>query len=322
MTVLRPSSASVLSAELRPYATRRERIPGVDLSALNRVLEYTPEDMTVLAAAGMRLSELQTHLGRHQQWLPLDPPGDPTIHDLLAGDRSGPRRYGYGTVRDYVIGLAAVLADGRLIHGGGRVVKNVAGYDLPKLFIGSHAELGIIVEVNFKVRPVPGSEHFRQRSCDSLEAARALTDKVLESALTPAVLDWHNLSSGELSGAGCHVIVGFAGTAAEVDWQCAVAAELGFHQPATLDYDKCFAPGHQAVPVTKLSVLPSETAPVLARLGQGEFVARAGNGIIYWRGPTEKVPSLPSEPSPLATRLKQEFDPHGMLPPLPGTTNP
>src|SRR4029079_15759241 len=102
--------------------------------ALSRVLEHEPGDLTGIVEAGIRLSELQAALQPHGQMLALDPPGDPTIGACLAGDLSGPRRHRYGAVRDLAIGITVVLADGTIASSGGKVVKNVAGYDLGKLF--------------------------------------------------------------------------------------------------------------------------------------------------------------------------------------------
>jgi len=126
-----------------------------------------------------------------------------------ADQASGPRRFGYGTIRDYLIGLKVVLADGTLISSGGKVVKNVAGYDLTKLFIGSHGSLGVIVEATFKLRPLPELEKFVQAKCDSLEKADAFIEAVLNSELTPIVVDLHNQSTATaglihlLLGRGC-----------------------------------------------------------------------------------------------------------------------
>src|SRR5205085_5829061 len=129
---------------------------------------------------------------------PLDPPNSQTlsIERLLATNACGPRRFGYGTVRDYVIGMAVLLADGRMIHSGGKVVKNVAGYDLMKLFIGSRGSLGVIVEVTFKVLPLPETESFIEVRCNSLDEADQHIEAILKSPLVPVVLDLHNLTSG------------------------------------------------------------------------------------------------------------------------------
>lgn len=129
----------------------------LDLSALNRIAEYEPADLTVTVEAGVLLSQVQETLAAHGQWLPLDPPGDGSIGGLLAANRSGPARMAFGSARDLVIGLEAATAAGHLVKSGGRVVKNVAGYDLAKLHIGGLGSLGVIVQATFKVVPLPAA---------------------------------------------------------------------------------------------------------------------------------------------------------------------
>jgi glycolate oxidase FAD binding subunit len=132
----------------------------VGLRRLGRVLEHEPADLTATVEAGITLATLQEALGTRGQWLPLDPPapGESTLGGILAANTAGPRRLGYGTARDLVIGIRVVAADGQLVRAGGKVVKNVAGYDLAKLYIGSLGTLGIIVDATFKLRPRPESE--------------------------------------------------------------------------------------------------------------------------------------------------------------------
>jgi glycolate oxidase FAD binding subunit len=132
----------------------------LDLAAhLNRVVAHEPGDLTVTVEAGASLSDVQKVLGRAGQFLPLDPPGafdgSATVGGILATNAFGPSRAGYGSARDWLIGLTVVDAAGRVIKGGGKVVKNVTGYDLPKLHIGALGTLGVIVEATFKVAPVP-----------------------------------------------------------------------------------------------------------------------------------------------------------------------
>jgi glycolate oxidase FAD binding subunit len=129
----------------------------LDLRGLNHILEYEPADLTVTVEAGMRLSELQRLLGERGQWLPLDPPlpETATIGGILATNASGPTRHSRGTARDLVIGMSIALANGDIVKSGGRVVKNVAGYDMAKLQIGALGTLGVILHATFKVSPLP-----------------------------------------------------------------------------------------------------------------------------------------------------------------------
>ncbi len=129
----------------------------VSTERLNRIIEHTPADLVTVTEAGVTLRDLNVELGRNAQWLPIDPPDDgrATIGGVVATGLGGAQQFGYGSPRRHVIGMKLVLADGSLIKAGGRVVKNVAGYDLCKLFTGSYGTIGVIVEVNFKLRPLP-----------------------------------------------------------------------------------------------------------------------------------------------------------------------
>ena len=118
---------------------------------LNQILEHEPGDLTAIVEAGVRLSDLQAALAPFGQALALDPPGDPTVGACLAGDLSGPRHHRYGGMRDLVIGVTIVLSDGTIANSGGRVVKNVAGYDLGKLFSGSRGRLGLIARLALRL---------------------------------------------------------------------------------------------------------------------------------------------------------------------------
>ena len=303
---LTPSTVDELRKALATANASKSRVESWDLSALNRVIEHTPEDMTVTVEGGATLANLQAEVKKRGQWLPIDPPdSDVTIQQLLEMNVSGPRRFGYGTVRDYVIGMAVVMADGRLIHSGGKVVKNVAGYDLMKLFIGDQGTLGIVVEITFKLRPIPETERVFKKSCATIADAQKLIDSVLNSPITPTILDLHN-------SAGLTVVLGLDGARDEVEWQLARAAELGFTEPATLDYDKQF---HQQSGVKKLSVLPTKLADSIKAMGNNPFVVRAGNGVIYYRGNEVAWPTAPI-PKHLQQRVKDTFDPNHIFPDL------
>jgi FAD/FMN-containing dehydrogenase len=205
-----------------------------------------------------------------------------------------------------------VLADGRVIHSGGNVVKNVAGYDLMKLFIGSRGSLGMIVEAVFKLRPIPESEQIVETECATLDDADRLIGAVMDSELTPVVLDLHNAR------APFCLVLGFAGTREEVDWQLSKARELGFTKTSSLDYDGVMRGANSLMQT--ISVLPSKMLEALRELRNTQFVARAGNGVIYCRGPQTsmrggRTPSAGAQK--LSERLKAEFDPSHILPALP-----
>ena len=132
----------------------------VSTSRLNQIVEHEPADLIAIAQAGVRLTDFNARLAENGQWLPLDPPDDgrATLGGVVATGIGGAQQFGYGRPRGSVIGMRVVLADGSMIKAGGRVVKNVAGYDLCKLFTGSYGSLGIITELNFKLRPRPARE--------------------------------------------------------------------------------------------------------------------------------------------------------------------
>ena len=305
-----PTNKEELAAALRAANERRSQVGAPDLGAFNRILAHTPEDMTVTVEAGVTLAALQSALAQRGQWIPIDPPKADrlTIASLLSTNSSGPRRYGYGTIRDHLIGLQVALADGRLVRSGGKVVKNVAGYDLLKLFVGARDTLGLIVEATFKLLPLPETEHFVGAMCRTPDDCRQVIDSVMESSLTPSVLDCHNIGAAR---DGAFVVLGFSGTYEEVDWQLSQAAALGFRESATLDHDRMF--WDEAPPaVHRLSVLPSRVTEAIRELGGVPFVARAGNGMIYHRGgPPSPATALPTK---LLRRVKEIFDPNHILP--------
>ena len=121
----------------------------------DRLIEYEPGDLTAIAPASMALADLQLLLAERRQRLSLDPPGAPTIGECLLEDLSGPLRHRFGTMRDLVIGVTMVLADGTRANSGGKVVKNVAGYDLGKLLCGSRGRLGTLERVALRLHPLP-----------------------------------------------------------------------------------------------------------------------------------------------------------------------
>ncbi len=313
MKMVAPANLDELLQRLAGNYARSERIPPFSLAALHRVVEHAPEDLTVVVEAGINLGALQKKLATGGQWLPIDPPRPEgtTIAEILNANASGPRRFGYGTVRDYLIGIKVALADGRVIKAGGKVVKNVAGYDLCKLFVGSQGSLAIIVEATFKLRPLPEAEQFVASHCESFDQAAGLMEAVLASELTPVVVDWHRPLPTATRQA-CVVVLGFAGTRAEVDWQLAKAAAMGITEPATLEYETIFW-GAESRP-HRVSVLPSRLAQAIEKLGAVEWVARAGNGVAYYRGGTP--PPKGQVPVELTRRIKDAYDPKHLLPEL------
>lgn len=146
----------------------------LSLRRLDALVAYEPADLVVTAQAGMTFGALQAALFEHGQWLPLDAPPDATLGGLLATDRSGPRRLGYGTLRDMLLGLTVVNGDGVARKSGGRVVKNVTGYALEKLHLGALGTLGVITECTFKLRPRPETHSVQELEAPDFAAGFAL----------------------------------------------------------------------------------------------------------------------------------------------------
>jgi glycolate dehydrogenase FAD-binding subunit len=163
----------------------------IETTELNRVVEYEPADLTVTVEAGMRLSELQRILGENGQFLALDPPLEDaaTIGGVIATNASGPLRFAYGSARDLVIGTRVANPDGTVTHAGGRVVKNVAGYDLNKLYIGSLGTLAIVVELSFKLAPIPPALATLLGAFADTGGVSTLVGQVVRSALAPLAIE-------------------------------------------------------------------------------------------------------------------------------------
>lgn len=161
------------------------------LERMNRLVEHEPADLTASFEAGIRLADANAHLGRTSQWLALDPPhGDrATLGGVLATNASGPSRLRYGTARDLVIGVRVVHADGTVTKGGAKVVKNVTGYDMNKLYIGSLGTLAVIAGVTVKLHPRPIEERTWVAEMPSLETASGLVAKALDSHLVPTAIE-------------------------------------------------------------------------------------------------------------------------------------
>ncbi len=200
----------------------------VSTSRLNRLVEHAVGDLTVTAEAGMKFCDLQAILAKEGQFIALDPayPQDATLGGIVATADAGSLRQRYGGVRDMLLGLSFVRFDGQIAKAGGRVVKNVAGYDLMKLFTGSYGTLGIISQVTFRVYPIPDASQtvVLTGTADNIaQAAKTL----LGSALTPTAIDL--LSSGFGIGEGMALVTRFQSVEASVKEQSARLLEVGQH---------------------------------------------------------------------------------------------
>jgi glycolate oxidase FAD binding subunit len=268
------------------------------LDRVARVVEHHAADMTVTVEAGCTLAALETVLAETGQWLPIDPPApaDTTIGGMIAANLSGPLRASQGTVRDLLLGLRWVSASGELLSSGGRVVKNVAGYDLHKAHVGALGTLGIVVEATFKVRPRPAAERALVVGCDDPRAAVA-TALAARDVVEPS---WLEVASGDVLGidAPCAVAVGWLGVVEELDAaeervRTVLASERTTGEPATHDgADAAALRAHlaelalaPAAAVLRLSTLPGalgdDLVHALAALGdsRARFAAHAMNGV-------------------------------------------
>lgn len=270
---------------------------------LDRLVEHEPGDMTATAEAGLTLADFQAALGKAGQWLALDPalPADATIGGIVATAASGAHRLRYGGVRDQIIGVRIVRADGTIAKGGGKVVKNVAGFDLPKLFTGSLGTLGAIVTATFRVYPCEASAStVLLRSTDG-DVLGALAVRLLATVLVPSAIDL----TGTLGEAKQTLAVRFEGSMAacadQVRELLALAGPLGATSE-TLTGEEEAAHWHAATtpPQTasggatallKVMLLPGEVHDWLAALEAlaarsaigGAWRAHAGHGIVVVR---------------------------------------
>jgi glycolate oxidase FAD binding subunit len=202
----------------------------LSLAGLNRVVDYPARDMTITVKAGITMRKLADVLAVERQELPIDVPQaeQATLGGVIATNWNGPRRYGLGTVRDYVIGIQAVDGRGNPFKGGGRVVKNVAGYDFCKLLTGSMGTLGVITQVTLRVRPRPEHSILLAAAVSTPAQAETLlaalnnsqTSSVSVVLLTGA--EWNNdpaLNALAATPDAIYLVVGLEGTAPEVAWQ-------------------------------------------------------------------------------------------------------
>jgi len=283
---------------------------GISLNNLNRVIDYPARDMTITVESGITLAELARPLAAERQWLPVEgsQPETATLGGLMATAASGPRRYGYGTMRDYVIGMTAIDGRGVAFKAGGRVVKNVAGYDFCKLLTGSLGTLGIISQVTLKVRPIPERTAFLACTLRDAATAQRLLAAIIDSAVTPVAVElltgpeWREHASlgGLAAGSSGRLVVGLEGTADEVQWMLGRLAEewreLGIDSPhvivdaaATKLWTDLvdFAASTTSPLVLKASLLPSRVVEFVQLLEEldpkASIQAHAGNGIVIAR---------------------------------------
>jgi glycolate oxidase FAD binding subunit len=159
------------------------------------IVDYPARDMTITVGAGMKIGQLQSILKKEQQQLPIDVHDDGlSLSDCVAFDLQGSRQFGYGTLRDYVIGVEAIDGNGRVFHAGGRVVKNVAGYDLCRLLTGSRHLLGQIRQLTFKLKPLPEQRRLFIAGFRTLQDLEPALDRLNLTQSTPTIMDAPHIS--------------------------------------------------------------------------------------------------------------------------------
>jgi glycolate oxidase subunit GlcD len=294
----------------------------VETTRLDKIIEHEPADLIAVAQAGVALNAFNERLAKSGQWLPLDPPNDgrATLGGIVATGLGGPQQFGYGRPRGSVIGMTVVLADGRVIKAGGRVVKNVAGYDLCKLFTGSGGTLGIITELIFKLRPRPAHEAtiIATGSIDALLAAgRAIIDArvfpVAVELLSAALATRVGIANEGAEG----LLVRFAGNEKGLAYQLEQALlqlkRSAVNSSDVLPDDAQLWQQLAAVPVQEqpsfaTRVLPTELAEKV-RVIRGLWQVGLADGRVRLMN---EPPNRAARDS-LSQRVKQQLDPFNLL---------
>ena len=322
----------------------------LDLRSLNALIDYPDADMTVTVQAGMTVTTLQSLLAKEKQWLPVDlaRPHEATLGGAVAVNASGPHRLGYGTLRDYLIGISFLTDTGEEVKGGGRVVKNVAGYDLMKLHLGALGTLGVITQLTFKVKPIPEERAIVMFGTTS-EKLDSVLDTLHSSNGRPIAVDVLNAAAAKLlgldNGSQWTVVVGFEEKAVTVKWQIETAMkDLGVNVAVRTGNDAvavwstltAFPCRSESRFIAKASVLPSQVSrTMLAWKGNDDSihahalsgivwihsdVERGRNGSVCTQAPTtwkssESFWGTPDSEWSLKTRIKRTLDPGDLFNP-------
>lgn len=303
----------------------------LDLTGYRGVVEYEPSELVLTARCGTLLSEIETALAAHRQFLAFEPPslgGEPTIGGVIAAGLSGPRRPHAGAVRDFVLGAVLLAVDGEVLHFGGKVMKNVAGFDVSRLLCGSLGILGPILEVSLKVMPLPREEETLRFELSEAAALEAFNRWAGQPLPLSASAWWNGVAYLRLSGAPAAVRAARTRLGGETVEPAAAATwwrELRSQRHTMFG----------AVPsLWRLSV-PSSAAPIglqgacliewggalrwcASELDSSEvrrLATAAGGTALHWRGGTagERFHPLPAPVLTIHRRLKQRFDPHGIF---------
>jgi glycolate oxidase FAD binding subunit len=265
----------------------------VSTCGLNRILDYEPHDLTISVQAGVPWRDLKALLAENRQMIPLDPPfaDGATVGGVVAANCSGPRRRLYGTARDMVIGMQFATLEGKLVHSGGMVVKNVAGLDMAKLLIGSFGTLAAITVVNFKVVPMPEVEWTFLKPFGSAREAMAARDRLLAGGLQPSAVDALNPAAAEAVADKVWLLaVRASGNLAAVrryqdDPVLRDALVLEDSSQGSLwrqleEFTPSFLAAHANGAVVRVSCTLKELESIVTSF-EGPALARAGSGVCY-----------------------------------------
>ncbi|MEK7279133.1 MAG: FAD-binding oxidoreductase [Nitrospirota bacterium] len=215
-----------------PFEPDDRRYALLSLAKLKDIIEYDPADMIVTVKAGIVLSLLQETLGSSGQFLSLDPPYNRTIGGMIASNAYGPRGVSYGTSRDILLGIKVVAPSGKMVSGGGRLVKNVAGYDITRLFVGSYGRLGVITEATLRVYPIPESSATILLRSSTIDPVLTLARELSRMDAKPGrVALLNRRSSVVITGTdSCLLAIGFDGYQEDVERGVRDISSLVAHQ--------------------------------------------------------------------------------------------
>jgi glycolate oxidase FAD binding subunit len=256
--------------------TLRETDVTLETGGVSGIVDHVPEDLTVTVRAGTRMDDLRDALATHGQFLPLDPPHvgrGATVGGVIAANSVGFGRHRYGGVRDLLLGVRAALPDGTIARAGGRVVKNVAGYDLNKLYIGSFGTLGVIVEATFKILPRPPVTAGTCATFANAADAFAAADAIIRTSLRPTALAVHRADDRRW-----RLVLVAAGERAPVDRAIAelarAAAARGAAASPIDDPDAELAPLREIVDAAATGAVIRAVLPLSAQSAFAEAAAR------------------------------------------------
>jgi glycolate oxidase FAD binding subunit len=273
----------------------------IGTTAISRLIDYPHADMTITVEAGMTLAAISAILASQQQRLLVDAPDaeEATLGGIYATNTSGPRRFGAGRPRDQIIGVSFVTSQGAVVKGGGRVVKNVAGYDFPKLLTGSMGTLGIITQLTLIVRPIPERSVIAWVCFRKFQEASDILDRLNVSETRPIAIELLNSTAARAVGGSADLpageftlAIGYEESAPTVTWQLdRLKSELGNADLRIIEENQTSTLwssliNFQAQPIGSLSIVanirPSSVASFVSSMDPAIWAAQshAGNGIV------------------------------------------